>query len=129
MRQIPKAIRHQSFSDGVLEVFNAVDVAPAGSPPKLELKKVPGIVVLRYEQRSVSQKREADGRRDNINVAKVLRVQFHRALRSDMVVIDKDGEQYDVKIVQEITATQPWSMDLTLQRKSPWLPREVDHDV
>lgn len=125
MKRSRKAIKHQSFGHGVLEIFSVHDRGLAGKPPDLVLRKLPGIIALRYEQRSVGQKREADGRRDAIEIAKVLRVQYHHSLRPGQVVIDKDGEQYDVRIVQEITATAPWSMDLSLERRSTHLPREV----
>lgn len=114
----------QSYNDGVVTICCVTDAAKPGFKPQpsLALK-----MELRYEERRLGLQRYYEGRQNQVQIERVLRVPQRPGLSSQDVAITEDGEQYRIDLVQTVTDVYPPSMDLTLARVDQ--KYEVSHDV
>lgn len=114
----------QSYNDGVVTICCVTDAAKPGFKPQpsLALK-----MELRYEERRLGLQRYYEGRQNQVQIERVLRVPQRPGLSSQDVAITEDGEQYRIDLVQTATDVYPPSMDLTLARVDQ--KYEVSHDV
>ena len=103
----------QTYSDGVLTVYTAVDVAKPGYAP---VKKLAKKIDLRYAERRLGIQRYYDALQNQIQVERVLHVQRAGDVTSQDVAITEDGKQYRIDLVQSVDAVYPPSMDLTLSK-------------
>ena len=114
----------QSYNDGVVTICCVTDAAKPGFKPQ------PSLVLkteLRYEERRLGLQRYYEGRQNQVQIERVLRVPQRPGLSSQDVAITEDGEQYRIDLVQTVTDVYPPSMDLTLARVDQ--KYEVSHDV
>ncbi|MFR1239572.1 hypothetical protein [Alistipes sp.] len=114
----------QSYNDGVVTVYCETDAAKSGFKPQPSLKPK---LTLRYEERRLGLQRYYEGRQNQAQLERVLRVPRAGSVSSQDVAITEDGKQYRIDLVQAVTDVYPPSMDLTLARIEQ--KYEVSHDV
>lgn len=114
----------QSYNDGVVTICCETDAAKPGFKPQPSLKPK---LTLRYEERRLGLQRYYEGRQNQVQLERVLRVPRAVGVSSQDVAITEDGKQYRIDLVQAVTDVYPPSMDLTLARIEQ--KYEVSHDV
>lgn len=105
--------KFQTFHDGVCRVCAVENTAPPGLRPKCGVKVR---YRLRYQNRSLGVTRFYAAKAAQERVDCVIRVLRREDIRTDQVVILRDGEQYTVRMVQHPPDVTPPSTDLTLER-------------
>lgn len=114
----------QTYSDGLVKVYAVADTAEPGYKP------VEGLTfkaALRYEERRLGIQRYYEGKQNQIQIERVIRVPRVNAVSSQDVAVTEDGEQYRIDLVQTVTDLYQESMDLTLSRIQQ--KYEVPHDL
>lgn len=104
-------------------VFAVADTAEPGYKP------VEGLTfkaALRYEERRLGIQRYYEGKQNQAQIERVLRVPRVPGVSSQDVAVTEDGKQYRIDLVQATTDVFPESMDLTLLRIEQ--KYEVPHD-
>lgn len=114
----------QNFCDGIVKICRAADQAKPGYKPQQGLTHK---VTLRYEERRLGIQRYYEGKQNQIQIERVIRVPRVNAVSSQDVAVTEDGEQYRIDLVQTVTDLYPESMDLTLSRIQQ--KYEVPHDL
>lgn len=114
----------QVYPDGVVTVCSLADAAAPGYRPKTALRPV---ITLRYEERRLGIQRYYEGKQNQAQIERVIRVPRAGSVSSQDVAITEDGEQYRIDLVQVVTDVYPPSVDLTLARITQ--KYEVAHDV
>lgn len=102
----------QTYNDGYVQIYEAVDTSEPGYAPKLEYRQVYG---LRYAERSIGVTRYYAAAQANERIDAVIRCQ--RVPVSSLNVAKlPDGNMYRITLVQHPAGVVPASMDLTLRR-------------
>ncbi len=114
----------QNYNDGVVTIYCETDTAKPGFKPQPSLKHK---LTLRYEERRLGLQRYYEGRQNQVQIERVLRVPRAVGVSSQDVAVTEDGKQYRIDLVQAVTDVYPPSMDLTLARIEQ--KYEVSHDV
>lgn len=101
----------QQYNSGVVKIYTVSDTASPGYKPVegLSLKET-----LRYEEIRLGLNRYYQGKQNQVEVAKVIRIPRRKTVSSQDVAIVEDGEQYHIDLIQTTTDVFPPSMDLTL---------------
>lgn len=103
---IRNPLKIQSFSDGVVSIYEAVAPRTIATQPKR---------VLRYHERTVGVTRLYAAAQANAFVSYVLRCPRLRDVSAQDIAIPNDGKQYLITYVQYPEDVQPPVMDLTLE--------------
>ena len=103
----------QSYNDGVVTVWRLEDVAKPGYQP---VKKLVPKEKLLYEERALGLSRYYAGRQNQVEIQRVIRVQYRPGVSSQDVAVTQDGRQYRIDLVQRVQDVFPPSMDLTLAK-------------
>ena len=113
----------QTYSDGLVKVYAVADTSAPGYKP------VEGLTfkdALRYEERRLGIQRYYEGKQNQAQIERVLRVPRVPSVSSQDVAVTEDGKQYRIDLIQTTTDVFPESMDLTLLRIEQ--KYEVPHD-
>lgn len=102
----------QSYSDGLVRIYSAVNVTDSGNAPK---KRLIHRHSLRYEERTVGIVRHYAALQVNDRIDMVLRCQRVPLSTLD-IAVPNDGKQYRITLIQTPRGVEPPSMDLTLRR-------------
>ncbi len=102
----------QTFNDGLISVYAAVDAAEKGEKPKIEL--IPKIT-LRYCERRLGIERYYKGRQNQIDISRVVRTQRREEVNNQDIAIIS-GVQYRIDMVQHVFDVYPECMDITLAK-------------
>ena len=113
----------QGFEDGIVTICTVEDAAKPGYQPKQQLAAK---IKLRYEERRLGIQRYYEGRQNQAQIERVLRVPKAPNVSSQDIAVTEDGKQYRIDLVQATTDVFPESMDLTLLRIEQ--KYEVPHD-
>lgn len=102
----------QSFNDGVVKIYDVVNIATGGGMPAegLTIKQT-----LRYKERTVGLQRYWTALQANVRVSYVLRCPRLRDISAQDVAIPNDGKQYRIVQIQYPEDADPPVMDLTLE--------------
>lgn len=114
----------QNYPDGVVTVCSVADSAAPGYRPKAALRPT---ITLRYEERRLGIQRYYEGKQNQAQIERVIRVPRAGGVSSQDVAVTEDGAQYRIDMVQAVTDVYPPSVDLTLARIDQ--KYEVSHDV
>ena len=102
----------QSYSDGVVRIFEENDEAPAGRLPQPVLTQK---LRLDYQERTLGVQRYYAAAQNQIKAERVLRVPRGPVeITSQDVAVTEDGRRYRIDLVQKAKDTWPASLDLTL---------------
>lgn len=102
----------QSFNDGIVQICRTTDGGAAGYRPKQVLKEK---FVLRFAEQRLGINRLYQGRQNQVEIARVIRVQkAGEVLTQDVAVIG--GTQYRIDTVQAVLDVYPPCLDLALER-------------
>ncbi len=111
-------LKQQTYSDGMVDIYNVENVAEKGNMPDENLNQK---YALRYDERTVGLQRRYLFRQEQVEVKYVLRCQLRRDVSTQDVAIPNDGKQYSIKEIQYPSDVAPPSMDLTLEEvESPY---------
>lgn len=114
----------QGFEDGIVTICTVEDAAKPGYQPKEQLAAK---IKLRYEERRLGIQRYYEGRQNQAQIERVLRVPKAPNVSSQDIAVTEDGKQYRIDLVQTNTESYPPSMDLTLLKIEQRY--EVGHDM
>ena len=102
----------QSLNDGIAGIFRVEDGGAAGDRPKQGLKEK---FVLRFAEQRLGINRLYQGRQNQVEIARVIRVQKAGEISTqDVAVIG--GTQYRIDTVQAVPEVFPACFDLALVR-------------
>lgn len=110
----PKRPEHkitQGFNDGLVTIFSVSDSAAPGYQPVETLTEK---IRLRYAERRVGIRRFYDGRQNQTEVERVLRVPRAGDVTNRDVAVTEDGTRYRIDLVQLAPDVWPPSVDLQL---------------
>ena len=103
----------QSFNDGLVKIYSVDDLA---DPGRLPLEVLSPKVTTRYEERRLGLQRYYEGRQNQVQIERVIRVPRHKCVSTQDVAITEDGKQYRIDMVQTVQGVYPPAMDLTLAK-------------
>lgn len=112
----------QPFSDGVVRIYDVVDVAEPGLKPREGLELA---LTLRYDERKLGLTRYYTAKQNQVEVKRVLRVPRVSGINSQQVAITEEGQQYRIDLVQLAADVFPLSVDITLAAISHEYATEV----
>lgn len=101
----------QGYNDGLVQICSVSDSAEPGYQPVETLTEK---VRLRYEERRVGVKRFYDGRQNQSEVQRVIRVPRAGNVTNRDVAVTEDGTRYRIDLVQVVPDVYPASVDLQL---------------
>ncbi|MDF2820189.1 MAG: hypothetical protein K0R15_630 [Clostridiales bacterium] len=104
----------QQFNDGIVNIYEAENIANKGEMPKVGLALKEGS--LRYEERTVGMSRFYSALQEKIKISQLIRVPRINKVSTQDVAILHDGTQYEIKQVQYPPNVKPECMDLSLER-------------
>ncbi len=108
----------QSFNDGIVQICRTTDGGAAGCRPKQVLKEK---FVLRFAEQRLGINRLYQGRQNQVEIARVIRVQKAGEISTqDVAVIG--GTQYRIDTVQAVMDVYPPCLDLALV----WITQEYE---
>lgn len=103
----------QSFNDGLVKIYSVDDLA---DPGRLPLEVLSPKVTARYEEQRLGLQRYYEGRQNQVQIERVIRMPSHKCVSTQDVAITEDGEQYRIDMVQTVQGVYPPAMDLTLAK-------------
>ena len=103
----------QTYNDGLVSFYGIPDGADAGDDEITLTLKQAGI---HYEKRMVGMSRFWAAGQTGTRIDKLIRVPFIPSVFREDIAVLEDGEQYDIKQIQEPPDVMPKSMDLSLER-------------
>lgn len=111
----PKHEISNSYNDGVLDIYGVEDQAKPGYKP---VEKHVIVCTLRYEERKLGIQRYYQGKQNQIEVSRVLRVPIPAGieLTNQQIAVTENGTKYRIRMVQRVKDVYPPSYDLTLER-------------
>lgn len=112
----------QPLSSGTVRICDVVNAAEPGYKP---VDKLLPKGQLRYENQRVGVQRYYQALQSQIQIDRVIRVQKAFAITSQDVAVTEDGEEYQIRQVQEVLSVWPVCLDLTLTR----IEQEAKHDM
>lgn len=102
----------QSFNDGIVQICRTTDGGAAGYRPEPVLVER---FVLRFAEQRLGINRLYQGRQNQVEIERVIRVQkAGEVLTQDVAVIG--GTQYRIDTVQAVLDVYPPCLDLALER-------------
>ncbi len=102
----------QSFNDGIVQICRTTDGGAAGYRPVPVLEER---FTLRFAEQRLGINRLYQGRQNQVEIARVIRVQkAGEVLTQDVAVIG--GTQYRIDTVQAVLDVYPPCLDLALER-------------
>lgn len=112
----------QPFSDGIVKIYRQIDTARPGYAPK---PSTIFVASLAFEEQRVGIQRYYEGKQNQIQVEKVLRVpRGVEVSNQDVAVVVGTTTQYRIDLVQTVDGVYPPSLDLTLTKIAQTLPLE-----
>lgn len=112
----------QPLSSGTVRICDVINAAEPGYKP---VDKLLPKGQLRYENQRVGVQRYYQALQNQIQIDRVIRVQKAFAITSQDVAVTEDGEEYQIRQVQEVLSVWPVCLDLTLTR----IEQEAKHDM
>lgn len=112
----------QPLSSGTVNICDVVNAAEPGYKP---VDKLLSKGRLRYENQRVGVQRYYQALQNQIQIDRVIRVPKAFAITSQDVAVTEDGEEYQIRQVQEVLSCWPACLDLTLTR----IDQEEKHDM
>lgn len=112
----------QPLSSGTVRICDVINAAEPGYKP---VDKLLPKGQLRYENQRVGVQRYYQALQSQIQIDRVIRVQKAFAITSQDVAVTEDGEEYQIRQVQEVLSVWPVCLDLTLTR----IEQEAKHDM
>ena len=104
----------QPFNSGIVNIFSVSDEAAPGYRPVRTL--IP-LVSLRYQERKLGIQRYFEGKQNQIEIERVIRVPKSSAVITNQnVAVTEDGTEYRIDLVQAVEDVYPKCLDLTLER-------------
>ena len=100
----------QEFNSGIVTILSVSDGA---SPGRLPVETLTDKYSLRYEEMRLGINRLYLSRQNQIEIARVIRVQRLDITTQD-VAITEDGKKYRIDTVQAVDDVYPASLDLSL---------------
>ncbi|MCL1823932.1 MAG: hypothetical protein FWG44_06985 [Oscillospiraceae bacterium] len=106
--------RTETFNDGIAAIYSTENIALPGKTPKQ------GLVLkasLRFGWQTLTLKRQEAALQYESIVTDVIRVSLNRSIfNNDIVILNADGNRYEVMLVQHVKASTPPKTVLTLRR-------------
>lgn len=102
----------QGFHDGIAQICRVADGGAAGYRPEPVLVER---FVLRFAEQRLGINRLYQGRQNQVEIERVIRVQKAGGISTQDVVII-GGTQYRIDTVQAVPGVYPPSLDLALER-------------
>lgn len=112
----------QVLSSGTVRICDVVNAAEPGYKP---VDRLLTRGLLRYENQRVGVQRYYQALQNQIQVDRVIRVPKAFAITNQDVAVTEDGEEYQIRQVQEVLSCWPPCLDLTLTR----IEQEARHDM
>lgn len=103
----------QPFNSGFATVYSVTDAAQPGYQPVEKLKKKARV---RFESQRLGIGRYYNGRQNQIEIDRVIRIPAACPVTNHDVVVLHTGEAYRIDMVQEVPGVYPKCYDLTLVR-------------
>lgn len=104
----------QAYNDGIVTIYALSDEALPGYRP---VPKKDPIATLRYAERKLGIQRYFQGKQNQIQIERVIRVQKPSVkVNNQNIAITEDGEKYRIDLVQAVEDVFPASLDLTLSK-------------
>lgn len=104
----------QPFNSGIVNIFTIKDTARPGYRPIAELTP---LLSLRYQERKLGIQRYYEGRQNQIEIERVIRVpQSNTRITNQDIAVTEDGSEYRIDLVQAVEDIYPPCWDLTLAR-------------
>lgn len=110
----PKRPEHkitQDFNDGIVQICSVSDSASPGYQPVETLTER---ICLRYAERRVGVRRYYDGRQNQTEVQRVIRVPRAGGVTNRDAAVTEDGTVYRIDLVQLAPGVWPPAVDLQL---------------
>ena len=101
----------QSYSDGVVQIYDIVDTAPPGYKPQPQKEL---FLTLRYDERKLGVSRYYAAMQNQIEIKRVLRVPRVPGICNQQIAVTEDGWMYSISLVQLAADVYPPSVDITL---------------
>lgn len=104
----------QPFNSGIVNIFTVRDSAAPGYRPVEELTP---LISLRYQERKLGIQRYYEGRQNQTEIERVIRVpKGNTRITNQDVAVTEDGTRYRIDLVQAVEDVYPPCYDLTLAR-------------
>ena len=103
---IKNRLNLESYPDGVVNIYSVA----AGQPETLTLKEK-----LHFRKRTVGNQRYFQGMQVGVTIQAVIRCPARPGISSQDIAELPNGQQYQIRQVQDIENSNPPSMDLALE--------------
>lgn len=103
----------QTYNSGIVRIYSVTDVARPGYAAQEQLSY---LGTLSYEEQRLGIQRYYQGRQNQIEVERVVRVQRAVPINNQDIAVTEDGRQYRIDLVQSVADVYPPSVDLTLAK-------------
>ena len=104
----------QPFNSGIVNIFSVTDAAAPGYRP---VRTLTPVVSLRYQEQKLGIQRYFEGKQNQIEIERVIRVpQCGIRITNQHVAVTEDGTEYRIDLVQAVEDIYPKCLDLTLER-------------
>lgn len=118
MRKTPftrqnNAVITQPFADGIVTIYAVTDTAEPGRTP---VEKLTEKGRLRYDEQRLGLQRYYQGRQNQMQIERVVRVPRGLDINSQDVAETEDGRRYRIDLVQSTQGVYPPCLDLTLAK-------------
>ena len=104
----------QCYNSGYAVVYTVTDAARPGYAPVKQLSRK---IRIDYEERRVGVTRYYAAAQNQIRIDRVIRVpRVETVCTQDIIVLNGDGVQYRIDMIQSVDGVYPASADLSLSR-------------